>query len=113
MASAFEALLKPLRCPEWVVYAFGGPEAVLAYLARYTHRVAISNKRLIAADAKSVTFTFKDYRIEGPGRYKPMTLATPEFIRRFLMHVLPKGFHRIRHADPMRASGKRGAYILV
>jgi len=76
---------------------FGGPEAVLAYLARYTHRVAISNKRLIAADAKGVTFTVKDYRIEGPGRYKTMTLATPEFIRRFLMHVLPKGFHRIRH----------------
>jgi hypothetical protein len=74
-----------------------GPKAVLAYLARYTHRVAISNRRLIAADEKSVTFTFKDYRIEGPGRYKSMTLATAEFIRRFLAHVLPKGFHCIRH----------------
>lgn len=70
---------------------------MLAYLARYTHRVALSNRRLIAADEKSVTFTFKDYRIEGPGRYKTMTLATAEFIRRFLVHVLPKGFHRIRH----------------
>jgi len=70
---------------------------VLAYLARYTHRVALSNRRLIAADEKTVTFTFKDYRVEGPGRYKTMTLATVEFIRRFLVHVLPKGFHRIRH----------------
>jgi len=70
---------------------------VLAYLSRYTHRVAISNRRLIAADATGVTFKYKDYRIEGPGRYKAMTLATHEFIRRFLMHVLPTGFHRIRH----------------
>jgi hypothetical protein len=69
----------------------------LAYLSRYTHRVAISNRRLIAADAMSVTFKVKDYRIEGPGRYTTMTLATGEFIRRFLLHVLPKGFHRIRH----------------
>ena len=83
---------------------------MLAYLARYTHRVAISNKRLIAADAKSVTFTVKDYRIEGPGRYKTMTLATPEFIRRFLMHVLPKGFHRIRHAGFL-ANGNRAEAI--
>jgi len=83
---------------------------VLAYLARYTHRVAISNKRLIAANAKSVTFTVKDYRIEGPGRYKTMTLATPEFIRRFLMHVLPKGFHRIRHAGFL-ANGNRAEAI--
>jgi hypothetical protein len=108
-AKAFKAFLKPFRRSEWVVYAkrpFGGPEAVLAYLARYTHRVAISNKRLIAADAKSVTFTVKDYRIEGPGRYKTMTLATPEFIRRFLMHVLQKGFHRIRHAGFL-ANGNR------
>jgi hypothetical protein len=82
-----------------VVYSkkpFGGPEAVLAYLARYTHRVAISNHRLIAADAMGITFKYKDYRIQGPERYKLMTLATDEFIRRFLMHVLPKGFHRIR-----------------
>jgi len=89
--------------------SFSGPEAVLAYLARYTHRVAISNKRLIAADAKSVTFTVKDYRIEGPGRYKTMTLATPEFIRRFLMHVLPKGFHRIRRGDRQGAGAAQGA----
>jgi hypothetical protein len=112
-ARAFKAFLKPFRRSEWVVYAkrpFGGPEAVLAYLARYTHRVAISNRRLIAADAKSVTFTFKDYRIEGPGRYKTMTLATPEFIRRFLMHVLPKGFHRIRHAGFL-ANGNRAEAI--
>jgi hypothetical protein len=70
---------------------------VLAYLSRYTHRVAISNRRLIAADAKAVTFKVKDYRIEGPGRYKTMTLDPHEFIRRFLIHVLPTGFHRIRH----------------
>ena len=70
---------------------------MLAYLSRYTHRVAISNRRLIAADKTGVTFKYKDYRIEGPARYKIMTLATHEFIRRFLMHVLPTGFHRIRH----------------
>ena len=74
-----------------------GPKQVLAYLSRYTHRVAISNSRLIAADATGVTFSYKDYRIEGPGRYKTMTLKPDEFIRRFLIHVLPKGFHRIRH----------------
>src|SRR5262245_42832692 len=73
------------------------PEQVLAYLSRYTHRVAISNSRLVSADTWGVTFTYKDYRIEGPERYKTMTLETGEFIRRFLMHVLPKGFHRIRH----------------
>lgn len=97
---AFAAFLAPLRTTRWFVYAkrpFAGPKAVLAYLSRYTHRVAISNHRLIAADAHSVTFKVKDYRIEGPGRYTTMTLATDEFIRRFLMHVLPKGFHRIRH----------------
>ena len=97
---AFAAFLTPLRRSEWVVYSkkpFGGPEAVLAYLSRYTHRVAISNRRLISADETAVTFKFKDYRIEGPERYKTMTLATDEFIRRFLMHVLPKGLHRIRH----------------
>jgi hypothetical protein len=76
---------------------FGGPQAVLAYLSRYTHRVAISNRRLISATATSVAFKWKDYRIEGPGRYQTMTLRTHEFIRRFLMHVLPKGLHRIRH----------------
>ena len=78
--------------------------------SRYTHRVAISNRRLIAADENGVTFKWKDYRIEGPGRYKTMTLATHEFIRRFLMHVLPKGFHRIRHYG-LLASGNRAANI--
>jgi Putative transposase len=76
---------------------FGGPQAVLAYLSRYTHRVAISNSRLIACDQQGVTFKWKDYRIEGRDRYKRMTLTTDEFIRRFLIHVLPRGFHRIRH----------------
>jgi hypothetical protein len=83
---------------------------VLAYLARYTHRVAISNRRLIRADAESVTFKVKDYRVEGPGRYTTMTLATPEFIRRFLMHVLPKGLHRIRHYG-LLANGNRAANL--
>jgi len=97
---AFGAYLAPLRNSEWVVYCkrpFGGPEEVLRYLARYTHRVAISNRRLIACDDNGVTFKWKDYRIEGSERYKMMTLATHEFIRRFLMHVLPQGFHRIRY----------------
>jgi hypothetical protein len=110
---AFAAHLAPLRRSEWVVYSkrpFGGPEAVLAYLSRYTHRVAISNRRLIAADDKGVTFKVKDYRIEGPGRYKTMTLATFEFIRRFLIHVLPHGLHRIRHYG-LLASGGRAANI--
>jgi hypothetical protein len=97
---AFAALLAPLRTTEWVVYSkrpFGGPEAVLAYLSRYTHRVAIANSRLISLDHNGVTFKWKDYRIEGRDRYTRMTLATDEFIRRFLLHVLPHGFHRIRH----------------
>jgi Putative transposase/Transposase zinc-binding domain len=99
-AQSFAALLAPLRKAEWVVYAkrpFGGPQAVLAYLSRYTHRVAIANSRLISCDQQGVTFKWKDYRIEGRDRYKQMTLATDEFIRRFLTHVLPKGLHRIRH----------------
>jgi len=99
-AQSFAAFLVPLRNAEWVVYAkrpFGGPEAVLAYLSLYTHRVAIANSRLIAFDEQGVTFRWKDYRIEGRDRYKQMTLATDEFIRRFLIHVLPKGLHRIRH----------------
>ena len=83
---------------------------MLACLARYIHRVAISNRRLVKADANSVTFAYKDYRIEGPGRFKTMTLATHEFIRRFLMHVLPKGFHRIRHFG-LLANGNRAAMI--
>ena len=97
---AFEAALAPLRRSEWVVYAkrpFAGPQAVLAYLARYTHRVAISNSRLIALDETGVTFKWKDYRIKGHDRRKTMTLDAAEFIRRFLLHVLPSGFHRIRH----------------
>jgi predicted Zn-ribbon and HTH transcriptional regulator len=99
-AQSFAAYLAPLRKAEWVVYAkrpFGGPEAVLAYLSRYTHRVAIANSRLIAFNEQDVTFKWKDYRIAGRDRYRSMTLATDEFIRRFLIHVLPKGFHRIRH----------------
>ncbi len=97
---AFAAALAPLRYCEWVVFAkrpFAGPKAVLAYLARYTHRVAISNSRLIALDEKGVTFKWKDYRIKGRDRLKTMTLDAVEFIRRFLLHVLPSGFHRIRH----------------
>jgi hypothetical protein len=100
---AFDAALAPLRRCEWVVYAkrpFAGPKAVLAYLSRYTHRVAISNSRLIALDDKVVTFKWKDYRTKGRDRLKTMTLATHEFIRRFLLHVLPSGFHRIRHYGP-------------
>jgi hypothetical protein len=99
-ARAFAGYLAPLRNSEWVVYSkrpFGGPEEVLRYLARYTHRVAISNRRLVALDDNGVTFKWKDYRIEGPERYKLMMLDTHEFIRRFLMHVLPQGFHRIRY----------------
>jgi len=99
-AQAFAAYLAPLRDSEWVVYSkrpFGGPEEVLRYLARYTHRVAISNRRLVSLDDNGVTFNWKDYRIEGPERNKVMTLDTHEFIRRFLMHVLPQGFHRIRY----------------
>ncbi len=97
---AFDAALAPLRRSEWVVYAkrpFAGPQAVLAYLARYTHRVAISNSRLVALDEAGVTFKWKDYRVDGRDRLKTMTLDTAEFIRRFLTHVLPGGFHRIRH----------------
>ena len=97
---AFANWLAPFRKTEWVVYAkppFGGPEAVLAYLSRYTHRVAISNQRLFSADANTVAFRWKDYRIKSGDRQKVMRLTTDEFIRRFLMHVLPDGFHRIRH----------------
>jgi hypothetical protein len=97
--NAFAALLKPLRRKNWFVYAkrpFAGPKAVLAYLSRYTHRVAISNTRLIAHDGRGVTFRYKDYRVDGLAQRKVMTLSTDEFIRRFLLHILPKGFHRIR-----------------
>jgi len=97
---AFKAYLRPLREIDWVVYAkepFAGPRQVLRYLSRYTHRIAISNHRLVSADENGVAFKYKDYRLDGPARYKTMTLATDEFIRRFLIHVLPKGFHRIRY----------------
>jgi hypothetical protein len=108
---AFKAFLAPLWNSEWVVYAkkpFAGPEAVLAYLARYTHRVAISNSRLIASGESGVTFKYKDYRVEGPERYKTMRLAPHEFIRRFLLHVLPSGFHRIRHYGLLANGSRKG-----
>ena len=98
--TAFKRFIAPLRRIKWVVYCkapFAGPKQVLRYLSRYTHRVAISNRRLIAADDAGVAFRWKDYRIDGPGRWKTMRLHPHEFIRRLLLHVLPKGFHRIRH----------------
>jgi hypothetical protein len=97
---AFKKFLRPARRTKWFVYAkrpFAGPKAVLAYLSRYTHRVAISNRRLIKADVTSITFRGKEYRRDGRDRYTTMTLSPAEFIRRFLIHVLPKGLHRIRH----------------
>ncbi len=112
-ARSFADWLAPLRNTEWVVYAkrpFAGPAAVLAYLSRYTHRVAISNSRLIAMDERGVTFRWKDYRANKAGRgktrYKAMTLAPEEFMRRFLLHVLPGGLHRIRHYG-LLANGSR------
>ena len=107
---AFLRHLAPVRTKRWVVYAkppFAGPAAVLAYLSRYTHRVAISNRRLVAFDAAGVTFRTKDYRRDGAARYGITTLATHEFIRRFLLHVLPKGFHRIRHYGLLASAGRR------
>jgi hypothetical protein len=109
-ANAFAAWLTPLRQCEWVVYAkrpFAGPEAVLAYLSRYTHRVAISNARLVAMDEHGITFRWKDYRAKGKTRYKTMTLEAHEFMRRFLLHVLPGGFHRIRHYGLLANAGRR------
>jgi hypothetical protein len=98
---AFAAHLAPLSRKKWFLYVkpppSTGAEAVLAYLARYTHRVAISNSRLVSLDQRGVTFRYKDYRRDGQVRFRAMTLAPDEFIRRFLLHVLPKGFHRIRH----------------
>jgi hypothetical protein len=105
--------LAPIRKKPWIVYAkppFAGPGAVLTYLSRYTHRVAISNRRLIALDESGVTFRFKNYRRDGAERYRTMTLAVDEFIRRFLLHVLPKGFHRIRHYG-LLASAERRANV--
>jgi hypothetical protein len=107
--TAFATFLAPLKKIEWVVYAkepFAGPEPVLRYMARYTHRVAISNRRLVAADDGGVAFRWKDYRLDGPDRWKTMTLHPHEFIRRFLIHVLPKGLHRIRHYG-LFANGNR------
>jgi hypothetical protein len=107
--NAFATLLKPLRRKNWFVYAkrpFAGPKAVLAYLSRYTHRVAISNMRLIAHDERGVTFRYKDYRAEGSARRKTMTLKTDEFIRRFMLHILPKGFHRVRHYGLFASVGR-------
>ncbi len=107
--AAFAAELKPLRWKKWFVYMkepFAGPKAVLHYLSRYTHRVAISNKRLIVHDERGVTFSYKDYRADGLARYKVMTLAADEFIRRFMLHILPKGFHRIRHYGLFAATGR-------
>lgn len=112
-AAAFAHWLAPLRRCEWVVYAkrpFAGPEAVLAYLSRYTHRVAISNSRLLGMDEHGVRFRWKDYREKGRTRYKAMTLAATEFMRRFLLHVLPGGFHRIRHYG-LLANGSRSASL--
>lgn len=109
-ANNFTAWLGPFRKSEWVVYAkppFGGPEAVLAYLSRYTHRVAISNSRLVSADTYTVTFRWKDYRIKRGDRMKVMRLATPDFIRRFLIHVLPDGFHRIRHYGLLASAARK------
>jgi hypothetical protein len=106
---AFTAYLAPLRKTEWVVYSkrpFGGPETVLAYLSLYTHRIAISNSRLVAFDDTGVTFKWKDYRAPGRERAKLMTLAIDEFIRRFLIHVLPGGFHRIRHYGLLANGGR-------
>ncbi len=105
----FTEHLRPLRKIDWIVYAkkpFAGPEAVLTYLSRYTHRVAISNRRLTAFDERGVTFRYKDYR-DGQTRWKSMTLNADEFIRRFLQHVLPKGFHRIRHYGLFANAGRR------
>jgi Putative transposase/Transposase zinc-binding domain len=112
-AAAFAAFLAPLQTTRWFVYAkppFAGPQAVLAYLARYTHRVAVSNRRLVGLHADGVTFRYKDYRRNGQERYRTMTLVPGEFIRRFLLHVLPKGFHRIRHYG-LLASAARQANI--
>ena len=105
---AFAAYLAPLRAKNWFVYAkppFAGPQAVLAYLARYTHRAAIANSRLMTLDERGVTFGYKDYRRNGQARYRTMTLAAGEFIRRFLLHVLPKRFHRIRHYGLLASPG--------
>jgi Putative transposase/Transposase zinc-binding domain len=113
---AFMRRLAPVRKKRWVVYAkppFAGPEAVLAYLSRYTHRVAISNRRLLAFDEAAVTFRYKDYRRDGADRQQVMTLAADEFIRRFLLHVLPRGFHRIRHYGLLAGTARKASLALA
>jgi hypothetical protein len=116
---AFARWLAPLRKIEWVVYAkrpFAGPEAVLAYLSRYTHRVAIANSRLVAMDERGVTFKWKDYRDKSnpdKPRHKTMTLSSDEFMRRFLLHVLPGGFHRIRHFGLIANNGRKEKLALA
>jgi len=114
--AAFKAYLAPLRKREWVVYVkrpFGGSNAVLSYLSRYTHRIAIANSRLVAFDGERVTFKWKDYRAKGDARYKLMTLDADEFIRRFLIHVLPDGFHRIRHYGLFANANRAGNIALA
>jgi hypothetical protein len=109
---AFLRHLAPVRKMRWVVYAkppFAGPKAVLAYLSRYTHRVAISNRRLLSIDEAGVSFRYKDYRRIGPERQQVMTLEPHEFIRRFLLHVLPRGFHRIRHYGLLASSTRKAS----
>jgi hypothetical protein len=113
---AFMRRLAPVRKKRWVVYAkapFAGPESVLAYLSRYTHRVAISNRRLIAFNEAGVTFRYKDYRRDGADRQQVMTLAADEFIRRFLLHVLPRGFHRIRHYGLLAGTARKASLALA
>ena len=114
--ASFNQWLAPMRQCEWVVYAkrpFAGPQAVLAYLSRYTHRVAISNSRLLAMDERGVSFRWKDYRATGRTRHKAMTLAPEEFMRRFLLHVLPSGFHRIRHYGLLSNGARKESLALA
>ena len=113
---AFLRHLSPIRNKRWVVYAkppFAGPQAVLAYLSRYTHRVAISNRRLLAFNETGVTLRYKDYRRDGPERQRVMTISADEFIRRFLLHVLPRGFHRIRHYGLLAGSARKTSLALA
>ena len=115
-AKVFADWIKPMRGQEWVVYAkrpFAGPQAVLDDLSRYTHRVAISNSRLVALDERGVSFRWKDYRAKGRTRHKTMTLAPQEFMRRFLLHVLPGGFHRIRHYGLLANGNRRDCLALA
>ncbi|MBA6348112.1 IS91 family transposase [Colwellia sp. BRX8-9] len=112
----FAKWLNPLRKKEWVVYAkrpFAGPKAVFAYLSRYTHRVAISNSRLVKCDCNGVTFRCKNYRAKTASRYRTMTLDNDEFIRRFLLHTLPSGFHRIRHYGLIANTGCKQNLVKV